>query len=240
MGYEMADFKGNEETKLKLLAALKEADKYLTTTEWAGKAGVDKATVYRYLPMLMFEKWLNSKPGPGRTVLYSVKTTKYVPPVGAIEEAYVKPDTLMMNKHEAADMLYQMLMQFTESPKISSSMQVFPLIAKASVILHLEVARALSGEMVNKAYLEEAREIIASKKPMIEKLLRFMNTLLATPELWDVRSVHKFLAGDRPYDQIQLAMWTRDADDNADALLDVLRRVQDGSLWALLANQTEE
>lgn len=233
------DFKPKEETKLKLLAHLKEIDKPVTITHWAKQAGVNKVTVYRYVEVLKTEGWLNVKPGPGRSMLYSVKTTKYVPPVGAIEEAYVKPETLKINKHEAADMLYGLMMHFTERPGISGSMLMYPNLIKASVILHLEVARALSGEMVLKAKLDEARELIESRKAALEKMFSLVNTLLSIPELWDPRALHKFLAGDRPYDQIQLAMWTRDADDNADALLDVLQRVQDGSLFELLADLSE-
>lgn len=238
----MTDFQPKEETKLKLLAVLKEADKPLKIVEWAQQAGVNRKTIDRYLPLIKQEGWLNEKFGPSRSILYSVKTTKYVPPVGAIEAGVrgSKPDTLKMPKGDAVDLLYRIMMDNTEQPKISGSMLMYPLLVKASVILHLEVARALSGEMVVKANLEEARELITKKKAALENMLKFVNTLLSTPELWDVRSVHKFLAGDKPYDQIQLAMWTRDADDNADALLEVLQRVQDGSLFELLANQTEE
>lgn len=230
----MTDFQPKEETKLKLLAVLKEADKPLKIIDWAHQAGVNRKTVDRYLPLIKEEGWLNEKFGPNRSILYSVKSTKYVPPVGAIEEAYVKPDTLIMNKHEAADILFKLMMSFTEQPNVSGSMLMYPNLIKASVLLHLEVARALSGEMVHEANLKKARQLITERRDAVEKLLTVTNTLLATPELWDVRSVHKFLAGDKPYDQIQLAMWTRDADDNADALLDVLRSVQDGSLWAKL------
>lgn len=233
------DFNPKEQTKLKLLAVLKELDKPVTIIHWAKQAGVNKVTVYRYVEVLKADGWLNVKPGPGRSMLYSVKSTKYVPPVGAIEEAYVKPETLKMPKHEAADTLFKLMMSFTEKPSISGSMLMYPNLIKASVLLHLEVARALSGEMVHEANLKKARQLITERRDAVEKLLTVTNTLLATPELWDVRSVHKFLAGDRPYDQIQLAMWTRDADDNADALLDVLQGVIDGSLFELLANQTE-
>lgn len=227
-------FNPKEETKLKLLAALKDSDKALSPTDWAKKAGVNKVTIYRYIDLIKSEGWLKEKPGPGRSMLYSIKPNRTVLPVDKITAT--KSSDLKISKKDLPPFLFYMLGVAAEKPQATKTMHVSPLLFKIVANLYKQISYAMSGEMANKEVLDQCYDKTYEIKQQLEATLKTVNGMLLTPELWDPRLVNGFLAGN--FDVQQVAQWATDAEANADTMIDLLRSVQDESLWALLDKES--
>lgn len=216
-----------EETKLKLLAHLKEAGKSITTLEWAKLAGVNRATVYRYMPAMQSEGWLKETPGPGRSILYAIKANKSVLPVDQIPENLGKPAELKLEKGELKTLLPNLLQSGYERPFITASTFSPQVLIKTVAMLYGELGRAKSGEIPSKEALNERRIELSRAQKVTEKFLAILNTMLMTPELWDPRTLAGYLALNA--DSIQLGQWAEDVDNNADLVISVLQALAQGN-----------
>jgi len=212
-----------ESTKLKLIAALKDAGKPQSPDNWAKAAGVGRATIFRYLPFIKEEGWLKETMGPRRSVLYSVKANRAVLPVGQIPED-AKASALRVDKKLMPEILFGALTAVNNELPVTGSMLKMTNYFRVVAGLYIEVSRAQSGEMVDKEKLAQYRSAINDLRQQFEKTLSVLNTMLVTPELWDYRTLSGYLSG--TFDVQQLAQWTEAANDNIDLVQHILKSLQ--------------